>query len=514
MTAAGRGRGPAAPKAGDPGFEAKVAADAEAAAVSAAIGPLAGYTREVPLRVQMAVGWKPGDAASAALWVVGELGGVADAGPQWNEGFDATATLTTPADVTVATGRLTAPRGARTFRIALTPSQPLAAGEYVLRVGARAGPSTIPSREVLRFAIPEAPGSAGALFVRRGPTTGNKEVPTADLRFRRSESVRVEIPTSADAAGTARLLDRTGKPLAVPVAAAIRDDAGWIALADGAARAGAAGARGLRHRDREWRTADAVGVPHRPVTTSTAETAEQQYSLRELCEFCGYRRYDPPSENVSVHGLSGWPSVPRIPSSSSTFSVRKRSSGFVNFSSSTRLARVVLKRELRRRRRRLAAFDALRLEILRPDVSLQRRLDRDRARTGSARVVVSETSVSSWVGALNTTSAAARPARGSARPRSRVSVGGLRERQAAGFGVEPQQPARLLNRALDLSQRLGVDPRVEGELEILAVRVLDLRPHVRDPDRRVGRAQHEVVAALAPARPAGRRAGCGPETGR
>jgi VWFA-related protein len=222
---AGRGGGPAAPKGGEPGFEAKVAADAEAAAVSAAIGPLAGYTREVPLRVQMAVGWKPGDAASAALWVVGELGGVADAGPQWNEGFDATATLTTPADVTVATGRLTAARGARTFRIALTPSQPLAAGEYVLRVGARAGPSTIPSREVLRFAIPEAPGSAGALFIRRGPTTGNKEVPTADLRFRRSESVRLEIPTSADAAGTARLLDRIGKPLAVPVATAIRDDA-------------------------------------------------------------------------------------------------------------------------------------------------------------------------------------------------------------------------------------------------------------------------------------------------
>jgi VWFA-related protein len=231
MTAGARGRGPATPKPGDPGFEAKVAADAEAAAVAAAISPLAGYTREVPLRVQMAVGWKPGDAASAALWVVGELGGVADAGPQWNEGFDATATLTTPADVTVATGRMTAARGARTFRIALTSSQPLDAGEYVLRVGARAGPSSIPSREVLRFAIPAAPGSAGALFVRRGPTTGNKEVPTADLRFRRSESIRLEIPTTAEAAGIARLLDRTGKPLAVPVASAVRDDpdgARWV----------------------------------------------------------------------------------------------------------------------------------------------------------------------------------------------------------------------------------------------------------------------------------------------
>ena len=225
VTSAARGRGSAASKPGESAPEASAANLAEAAAVSAAIGPLAGYTREVPLRVQMAAGWKPADTASAALWVVGEIGGVADLGPQWSEGFDATATLTTPADVTVATGRVSSPRGARAFRIALTPSQPLAAGDYILRVGARAGPASIPSREVLRFAIPESPGAAGALFIRRGPSTANKEVPTADLRFRRSESIRLEIPTTAGAAGAARLLDRTGKPLAVPVAAALRDDA-------------------------------------------------------------------------------------------------------------------------------------------------------------------------------------------------------------------------------------------------------------------------------------------------
>jgi VWFA-related protein len=224
VTSAARGRGAAASKSGEPAPEVSAAHLAEAAAVSAAIGPLAGYAREVPLRVQMAAGWKPGDPTSAVLWVVGELGGVADLGPQWSEGFDATATLTTLADVTVATGRLTAARGARTFRIALTPSQPLAAGDYVLRVGARAGPASIPSREVLRFAIPESPGATGALFVRRGPSTANKEVPTADLRFRRTESIRLEIPTIADDPGAARLLDRTGKALPIPVAAALRND--------------------------------------------------------------------------------------------------------------------------------------------------------------------------------------------------------------------------------------------------------------------------------------------------
>ena len=201
------------------------AAEAAAAhAVDAAIAPLAGYTRDVPLRLQMAAGWKPNDSASAAMWVVGELGGVALLGDTWNDGFDATVTLTTPSDATVGSGRVSVLRGVRIFRVALTPSLPLVPGEYVVRVGARAGPASIPSRETARLTIPPAPDAVGALFVRRGVSTGNKDVPTADLRFRRNEQVRVEIPTASSEPVTARLLDRTGKALAVPVTAAVRDD--------------------------------------------------------------------------------------------------------------------------------------------------------------------------------------------------------------------------------------------------------------------------------------------------
>ena len=201
------------------------AAEAAAAhAVDAAIAPLAGYARDVPLRLQMAAGWKPNDSASAAMWVVGELGGVALLGDTWNDGFDATVTLTTPSDATVGSGRVSVLRGVRIFRVALTPSLPLVPGEYVVRVGARAGPASIPSRETARLTIPPAPDAVGALFVRRGVLTGNKDVPTADLRFRRNEQVRVEIPTASSEPVTARLLDRTGKALAVPVTAAVRDD--------------------------------------------------------------------------------------------------------------------------------------------------------------------------------------------------------------------------------------------------------------------------------------------------
>src|SRR6185503_10424906 len=57
-----------------------------------------------------------------------------------------------------------------------------------------------------------------------GASTGNRDVPTADLRFRRTEQLRVEVPTASNDAVSGRLLDRTGKPLPVPVAVAVRDD--------------------------------------------------------------------------------------------------------------------------------------------------------------------------------------------------------------------------------------------------------------------------------------------------
>jgi VWFA-related protein len=218
LTAAGRGA--AAPA--DPVDAANAAA---AHAVESAIAPLAGYARDVPLRVQVATGWQGTSDRTAAIWVVGELGGPATVGDAWAEGFDATATLTTAADRTAASGRATVARGMRTFRIALSPSQPLEPGEYVLRVGARSGGASIPPRETVRVTVPPAPRTTGALFLRRGTATANREVPTADLRFRRSEQLRVEIPAGDGAEVSARLLDRTGKALSVPVAAAVRIDA-------------------------------------------------------------------------------------------------------------------------------------------------------------------------------------------------------------------------------------------------------------------------------------------------
>src|SRR4029077_16060298 len=82
-----------------------------------------------------------------------------------------------------------------------------------------------PVSETLSVALPAAGLSSGSLVVRRGPTTGNRDTPAADLRFRRSEQIRIEVPDLVTESPSARLLDRNGHLLAVPVAAAVRTDA-------------------------------------------------------------------------------------------------------------------------------------------------------------------------------------------------------------------------------------------------------------------------------------------------
>ena len=61
-------------------------------------------------------------------------------------------------------------------------------------------------------------------MLRRGPSTGPRYMATADPRFQKSERLRLEIPTTLQGSATARLLDRTGRPLQVPVGTSDRRD--------------------------------------------------------------------------------------------------------------------------------------------------------------------------------------------------------------------------------------------------------------------------------------------------
>jgi VWFA-related protein len=189
---------------------------AEAAAIAAALAPLSTAARELPIRLRAVSGWKSPN--SAAVWIVGEL----SAGEEWKSGADVDLLLTSAADTTVASAHVRVAAGMHAFRVALTPGDTLKPGGYVVRVRARGTSS--PVNETQPVSVAPWPDASEAIFVRRGQNSGNRDQPTADLRFRRNEQLRVELP-APEGEVTARLLDRTGKPLPVVVSAGIREDA-------------------------------------------------------------------------------------------------------------------------------------------------------------------------------------------------------------------------------------------------------------------------------------------------
>ena len=214
-TRAGAASAPASPKEG------------EALTIEAALRPLGSFNRETSLRLRAASSWNADGRPQ--VWVVGELG-TADT---WRLGAEANITLTKE-DMTLATAHASVPAGARTFRVTLSPTERLNPGDYSLNVHTRATSLLATSADLVPLPLPSPPDVYGSLIVRRGPFTGLKEVPTADLRFRRSEQMRIEVPApgSSTPATSARLLDRNGKAMAVPVATAFRDDgegARWVA---------------------------------------------------------------------------------------------------------------------------------------------------------------------------------------------------------------------------------------------------------------------------------------------
>jgi hypothetical protein len=195
------------------------AADAAiAAAASSAVAKIASAARDLPLRVYATAGWRlgPDGKPVAAVWTIGE---VVDRIP----GADLDAMLLNSAGDLVSTAKARILPGTTSTLLAIVPDSPIAAGDYTVRVKSQSptGSETISMPVVL----PPAPQSSGAVFLRRGPTTANKEMPTADVRFRRNERVKVEVPSAADVT-SARLLDKTGKAMsAVPVTVNTRTDA-------------------------------------------------------------------------------------------------------------------------------------------------------------------------------------------------------------------------------------------------------------------------------------------------
>src|SRR5439155_13471536 len=193
------------------------AATAVAAGVRAAVSELAGKVSDKPFHVHATAGWRPGvDGLPVPMfWAVAE---VADRIP----GSELDVVVTTAAGEPVAAAGARIMPGTTSTLVTLMPARAAAPGDYLVRVHSRAPASS--DTITVQVALPSPPRASGALYVRRGPVTGNREVPTADPRFRRSEQLRIDVPVAETGAVTARLLDRAGAPIPVPVAAGDRSD--------------------------------------------------------------------------------------------------------------------------------------------------------------------------------------------------------------------------------------------------------------------------------------------------
>jgi VWFA-related protein len=191
----------------------------EARMVAQALSSLAAFSRELPLRVQASAAWTR--ERTAIVRAVAEVPRSTATGDDWSKGGQVDATLLNAAGEMIAKGGAALSPGTFVVQIPIAPPAPLEPGDYKVLVRTK-GAAALGSTESVTFTLEADPLGAGTLFFRR---FGRSEMPTADLRFRRTERIIVETPASIGSDVSARLLGRNGVALTVPATATIRDDA-------------------------------------------------------------------------------------------------------------------------------------------------------------------------------------------------------------------------------------------------------------------------------------------------
>jgi VWFA-related protein len=213
---------------------AAVTLDPELATRESALASLGAIRADRPFHMAAGLEWQvtaAGAQPRPAIWIAGEMDIAAARDVAWSAGAEASITVTSASGQAMASGQAKVSSVARAFLLHLTPDLP--AGEYLVRarLQGRPGGGADASQQV-RVIVPDAHGNLAtvlgqALLFRRGPFSGAGFQPTADLRFRKAERIRVDVPRAGPVDTVdARLLDRRGQPLPIPVATSQRDEGG------------------------------------------------------------------------------------------------------------------------------------------------------------------------------------------------------------------------------------------------------------------------------------------------
>ena len=171
-------------------------------------------------------GWTSGEGATAAAWIVGELDYATRKDLAWSAGATADVTVVSASGMEVTSASVDIPATDGAFSIRVPAEGGIAPGEYAVRVRVRPnGDSGLPVADTARLIIAEKPSPLGEpVMWRRGPSIGPRYAMTADPRFTRNERVRFEMATATPGVATGRMLDRSGKPMQIPVQITERPD--------------------------------------------------------------------------------------------------------------------------------------------------------------------------------------------------------------------------------------------------------------------------------------------------
>jgi hypothetical protein len=160
------------------------------------------------------------------LWVVGELDYRARRELAWTAGAVADVTVVSADGREIASRTVEVPATDASFTVRAPDVGGLKPGEYAVRVRLRPNNEVgLPLSDTGRVVVSnQMPVLGEGLLWRRGPSTGPRYLMTADARFPRSDRIRVEMPTRSTSTATARMLDRLGNPIQIPVQVSDRPD--------------------------------------------------------------------------------------------------------------------------------------------------------------------------------------------------------------------------------------------------------------------------------------------------
>ena len=171
-------------------------------------------------------------SGQGTFWLVGTLDDAARRSLEWSAGGTADVSVRGGDGQAVLSKAVPLGPADGGFAVQVPELGALPPGDYAIRVRAR-GAAGASLEETARVSVPaQAPPLGEPIVWRRRPSTGTQYFRTADPRASRADRLRFELAATGTGEPTATLLDRTGKPIAVPLQVTARDEGGvrWISV--------------------------------------------------------------------------------------------------------------------------------------------------------------------------------------------------------------------------------------------------------------------------------------------